>query len=163
MRERLPARRKHVLQRLKIGGQTVHFSVGLYQDGRPGELFIDMHKTGTAVKAWCESTAKLVSLMLQHGVPLSEVVESMVGHCTEAFGRVPVQGHPLVSDTSGVLDAILRVMAQDYLAAEREPDPVCPVVSFMEVVADLEAPEIIDLVDDADRMEEFTTFLGKFT
>lgn len=101
-----------------MNGQTVHFSVGLYPDGRPGEVFIDLHRTGTMVRAWAEASAKLMSLMLQYGAPLSELVGAMAGHGTEPYGTVEVNGHDVVTESSGVLDAIVRVMAQDFLAKE---------------------------------------------
>ncbi|MEG7787051.1 hypothetical protein U2388_14990, partial [Listeria monocytogenes] len=86
-------------------------------------------KTGTSVQAWCSSTAKLVSLMLQYNVPMSELVEALVGQCTEPFGSVPVTGHPVIAEAVGVLDAIMRSLALDYLAQEQPP--VSTVDKFM--------------------------------
>ena len=117
-RERLPEKRKSVTFELKIDKSVVQFTIGLYEDGRPGEIFIDMHKTGTAARAWLGASAKLMSLMLQYGIPLHELVDAMVGHRSEPFGDVPVEGHPLVKTTCGVLDAIVRIMAMEFLAAE---------------------------------------------
>lgn len=161
MREKLPDKRQCVTQRLKINGQTVHFTVGLYKDGRPGELFIDMHKTGTAVRAWCGSTAKLMSLMLQYGIPLHEIVKAMVGQGTEPFGRVPVEGHPMIEDASGVLDAIVRCLALDHLASSVERQPK-PIATFFRLVEGLEAPEVYDLVEAAGESEALEAFLEKF-
>lgn len=155
MREKLPDKRKCITQRLKINNKTVHYSIGLYPDGRPGELFIDMHKTGTSVQGWCGSTAKLISLMLQYGIPLSELVEALVGQCTEPFGSVPVEGHPVITDAVGVLDAVMRSMALDYLAKET---PRNPVVEFMALTKDMEAPDIYELVGD----DALDAFLEKF-
>lgn len=158
-REKLPDKRKCVTQSLQINGQKVHFTVGLYPDGRPGEVFIDMHKTGTAVRGWCGSTAKLISLMLQYRVPLSEIVEALVGDCTEPFGRVPVSGHPVIEDTSGVLDAVLRSMALDFLAEERTQ---CPLATFLRLTEDMEAPDVYDLAEAAGEAEALQAFLEKF-
>lgn len=156
MREKLPDRRKCITQRIKINGKSVHFSVGLYPDGRPGELFIDVHKTGTSVQGWCGSTAKLISLMLQYGIPLSELVDALVGQCTEPFGNVPVTGHSIITDTVGVLDAIMRSLALDFLAKEKpEKDTI---KQFMHLTKDLEAEEIYDLVGE----ETLEYFLEKF-
>lgn len=163
MREKLPDKRTCVTQRLKVNGTTVHFSVGLYPDGRPGELFIDMHKNGTAVRAWCGSTAKLVSLMLQYGVPLSELVEALVGECTEPEQSVPVQGHELVTEATGVLDAVMRVMAQDYLHLERSEEPPNVLAEFVKQVSGMEAAEVFELVEEAGLEDEFSDFLSKFT
>jgi len=158
MRERLPARRNCFTQKLKINGQTVHFSVGLYPDGRPGELFIDMHRVGTTVRAWCESTAKLISLMLQYNIPLSEIVESLAGHCTEPFGSVPVLGHPIIHKASGVLDAIMRSMALDYLANEslQEDKWAERLIAALLSTEDMSAAEIREVVGD-NILDEFLT------
>lgn len=165
MREKLPNKRKIVTQRLKIGGQTIHFSVGMYDDGRPGELFIDMHKTGTYVRAWCSSTAKLVSLMLQYGVPLSELVEALVGQCSEPFGRVPVTGHKVITDTSGVLDAVMRAMALEFLAnegADKSFDAKC-LSSLMRITESMDAAEIYELAEEAGEVDTLSSFTEKFS
>ena len=152
MREKLPNRRKCITQRLKINGQTVHFTIGLYPDGRPGELFIDRQKIGTSEKAWCGSTAKLISLMLQYGIPLSELVDALVGQCTEPFGSVPVSGHPIITEAVGVLDAIMRSLALDFLAKEK-PETDC-ITEFMSLTEEMEAAEIYELVGD-DMLDKF--------
>mgnify|MGYP001615217220 CR=1 FL=1 len=164
LREKLPYKRRCITRKLRVNGNSVHFSVGLYPDGRPGELFIDMHKTGTAVRAWCESTAKLISLMLQYGVPLHELVDIMVGHCTEPFGAVPVTGHPMVTETSGVLDAIIRVLAQDFLAdtGARESDWAKQLVAALSSTEDMQSFEIREAVEELGANEVLDSFLAKF-
>lgn len=162
MRERLPNKRKCVTQKLKVNGTSVHFSVGLYPDGRPGELFIDMHKNGTWLRAWCGSTAKLISLMLQFGVPLSELVEALVGECTESTPLVPVVGYELVTEATGVLDAVLRVMAQDYLAYEKPERAPDFMVEFLKLTDDMESAEIVELAEAAGVEDELANFLSKF-
>lgn len=105
-------------QRVKVGGQTVFFTIGLYMDGRPGEVFIDVAKAGTALRAWAGSTAKLMSLMLQYGVPVHELVGALAGHCSETYGTVDVRGHKQITESCGILDTIVRSMALDFLARE---------------------------------------------
>lgn len=162
MREKLPDRRRCITHSLRINGQTVHFSVGLYPDGRPGEVFIDMHRTGSVVRGWCGATAKLISLMLQYSIPLSELVDALVGDCTEPFGRVYVSGHPIIVDTSGVLDAVLRSMALDFLADSATEIEPSPIKDFFQLTKELEDTEIRDLVELADETEALETFLEKF-
>lgn len=161
MREKLPDRRRCITQSIKIAGRTVHYTVGLYPDGRPGEVFIDMHRTGSAVRGWCGSTAKLLSLMLQYGIPLSELVDALVGDCTEPFGRAPVTGHSVIFDTSGVLDAVMRSLALDFLAASGAKHPKQMITCFFDEVADLEATEIYDLLEEAGMTEAFDALLEK--
>lgn len=104
-----------------MGGQTIHYTVGLYPDGRPGEVFIDMSKCGTMLRAWAGATAKLMSLMLQYGIPLHVVVQSMEGWNTEAFTAVPVVGHESISESTGALDFIVRALAADF-GGHDDPD-----------------------------------------
>lgn len=157
MREKLPDRRRCITQRIKVNNQTVHFSIGLYADGRPGELFIDIQRLGTATKAWYGSAARLISLMLQYGVPLSEIIDTLVGNCTEPNGSVSVTGHSIITNAVGVLDAIMRSMALDFLAKER-PIIECP-EAFMQLTKDLNAAEIYDLIGE----DMLDSFLEKFT
>lgn len=117
-REKLPDRRRSVTQRVRVNGQTVHFTVGLYPDGRPGEVFIDVAKDGTAARSWAGATAKLMSLMLQYGVPLHELAGALIGSGEGAFGQVSVEGHDRITESTGVLDTVVRSLALDYLAAE---------------------------------------------
>lgn len=117
-RESLPAKRKCVTRTVKVGNQTVHFTIGFYDDGRPGELWIDVSKTGTHLRAWSGATAKLISLMLQYGIPLHEIVGALEGHCTEPFGAVPVKFHEFIAESVGVLDTIVRSMAGEFLARD---------------------------------------------
>jgi ribonucleoside-diphosphate reductase alpha chain len=115
-RQSLPAKRKCWTRTIKVNNQTVHFTVGEYNDGRPGELWIDVSKAGSAVRAWAGASAKLISLMLQYGIPMSEMVDALAGHCTEAFGEVQVDYHEEITSSVGILDAIIRSMALEYLA-----------------------------------------------
>lgn len=94
------------------------FTVGMYDDGRPGEVFIDVAKAGTALRAWAGSTAKLMSLMLQYGVPLHEMIDALAGHCSETYGEVVVSGHDTITSSCGILDTIIRSIALDFLARE---------------------------------------------
>lgn len=160
MREKLPDRRTCITQELCINGTTVYFSVGLYGDGRPGELFIDMHKTGTVVRAWCGSTAKLVSLMLQYKIPLSEIVDALVGQCTEAQDKVLVEGHEVVVEASGVLDAVMRCIALDYLAQEQEEKTTISL--FLDEVSGLDAAEMRQLAIDDGEEDRFSDFIERF-
>ncbi|MEJ2518597.1 MAG: vitamin B12-dependent ribonucleotide reductase, partial [Methyloceanibacter sp.] len=69
-RERLPDRRKGYTQKAVVGGHKVYLRTGEYDDGRLGEIFIDMHKEGAAFRSLMNNFAIAVSVGLQHGVPL---------------------------------------------------------------------------------------------
>src|SRR3984893_8374109 len=71
-RERMPDRRKGYTQKAVVGGHKVYLRTGEYDDGRLGEIFIDMHKEGAALRSLLNNFAIAVSLGLQYGVPLDE-------------------------------------------------------------------------------------------
>ncbi|MGL4490162.1 MAG: adenosylcobalamin-dependent ribonucleoside-diphosphate reductase, partial [Rhizobiaceae bacterium] len=75
-REKLPGRRKGYTQKAVVGGHKVYLRTGEYDDGRLGEIFIDMHKEGAAFRAMMNNFAIAISLGLQYGVPLEEYVEA---------------------------------------------------------------------------------------
>jgi ribonucleoside-diphosphate reductase alpha chain len=69
-RHRLPDERRAITHHFSVGGQEGYITVGLYEDGQPGELFIKMSKEGSTVSGLMDSFATAVSLALQYGVPL---------------------------------------------------------------------------------------------
>jgi ribonucleoside-diphosphate reductase alpha chain len=70
VRRRLPDERHSLTHHFSVGGQEGYVTVGLYEDGLPGELFIRMSKEGSTVSGLMDSFATAVSLALQYGVPL---------------------------------------------------------------------------------------------
>jgi ribonucleoside-diphosphate reductase alpha chain len=77
-REKMPQRRKGYTQKANIGGHKVYLRTGDYEDGRLGEIFVDMHKEGAAYRSLMNCFAISISLGLQHGVPLEEFVDAFV-------------------------------------------------------------------------------------
>src|SRR5262245_38997931 len=108
-RERLPDRRKNWTQKAHVDGQSVHFTVGLYADGRPGEIFIDLARTGAALRKWACDTAMLFSIALQHGCDLETLVDLFAGSRCEPCGEV--RGHPRITRCTSVMDFIARALA----------------------------------------------------
>src|SRR3954469_16664721 len=90
-REKMPDRRKGYTQKAVVGGHKVYLRTGEYDDGRLGEIFIDMHKEGAALRSFINNFAIAVSLGLQYGVPLDEYVDAFTFTRFEPAG--PVQGN----------------------------------------------------------------------
>ncbi len=112
-REKLPSRRKGYTQKAVVGGHKVYLRTGEYDDGRLGEIFIDMHKEGAAFRAMMNNFAIAVSLGLQYGVPLEEYVEAFTFTRFEPAG--PVQGNEAIKQATSILDYIFRELAVSYL------------------------------------------------
>src|SRR5215471_1358615 len=75
IREKLPNRRKNLTQKVRVGRQRqrVYYTFGLYDDGRPGELFIDVAKAGQALRTWASEAGMMFSMALQHHTPLETI------------------------------------------------------------------------------------------
>jgi ribonucleoside-diphosphate reductase alpha chain len=112
-REKLPDRRKGYTQKAVVGGHKVYLRTGEYQDGRLGEIFIDMHKEGAAFRSLMNNFAIAISLGLQYGVPLEEYVEAFTFTRFEPAGLV--QGNDAIKNATSILDYIFRELAISYL------------------------------------------------
>ncbi|HZH26258.1 MAG TPA: vitamin B12-dependent ribonucleotide reductase [Azospirillaceae bacterium] len=127
-REKLPHRRKGYTQKAIVGGHKVYLRTGEYEDGRLGEIFIDMHKEGAAFRSLMNNFAIAISLGLQYGVPLEEYVEAFTFTRFEPSGMV--QGNDTIKMATSVLDYVFRELAISYLArtdlAHATPEDLAP-------------------------------------
>ena len=113
-REKLPDRRKGYTQKAVVGGHKVYLRTGEYDDGRIGEIFIDMHKEGAALRSFINNFAIAVSLGLQYGVPLEEYVDAFTFTRFEPSG--PVQGNDSIKFATSILDYVFRELAVSYMS-----------------------------------------------
>lgn len=113
-REKMPDRRKGYTQKAVVGGHKVYLRTGEYDDGRIGEIFIDMHKEGAALRSFINNFAIAVSLGLQYGVPLDEYVDAFTFTRFEPAG--PVQGNDSIKYATSILDYVFRELAVSYLS-----------------------------------------------
>ncbi|HUG60273.1 MAG TPA: adenosylcobalamin-dependent ribonucleoside-diphosphate reductase, partial [Methylomirabilota bacterium] len=111
-REKMPDRRKGYTQKAIVGGHKVYIRTGEYNDGRLGEIFIDMHKEGAAFRAMMNNFAIAISLGLQYGVPLEEYVEAFTFTRFEPAGMV--QGNEMIKNATSILDYVFRELAVSY-------------------------------------------------
>ncbi len=112
-REKLPQRRKGYTQKAVVGGHKVYLRTGEYEDGRIGEIFIDMHKEGAAFRSLMNNFAIAISLGMQYGVPLDEYVEAFTFTRFEPAGLV--QGNDSIKNATSILDYVFRELAVSYL------------------------------------------------
>ncbi|HMG59091.1 MAG TPA: hypothetical protein VK583_05140, partial [Burkholderiales bacterium] len=112
-REKMPDRRKGYTQKAVVGGHKVYLRTGEYDDGRIGEIFIDMHKEGAALRSFINNFAIAVSLGLQYGVPLEEYVDAFTFTRFEPNG--PVQGNDSIKFATSILDYVFRELAVSYM------------------------------------------------
>ncbi len=112
-RERMPQRRKGYTQKAIVGGHKVYLRTGEYEDGRIGEIFIDMHKEGAAFRSLMNNFAIAISIGLQYGVPIEEFVDAYTFTRFEPSGMV--EGNDAIKMSTSVLDYIFRELAISYL------------------------------------------------
>jgi ribonucleoside-diphosphate reductase alpha chain len=112
-REKLPTRRKGYTQKAVVGGHKVYLRTGEYDDGRLGEIFIDMHKEGAAFGAMMNNFAISVSQGLQYGVPLEKYIEAFTFTKFEPAGMV--QGNDAIKNATSILDYVFRELAVSYM------------------------------------------------
>ena len=115
-RSKMPDRRKGYIQKVSIGDHKIYLHTGEYDDGKVGEIFIDMNKEGELVKALMNNFAIAISLGPQYGVPLDEFVDAFIETKFEPSGEI--KGNDRILSASSILDYIFRELAISYLGRE---------------------------------------------
>ena len=115
-RSKMPDRRKGYIQKISISDHKIYLHTGEYDDGKVGEIFIDMNKEGELVKSLMNNFAIAISLGLQYGVPLDEFVDAFIETKFEPSGEI--KGNDRILNASSILDYIFRELAISYLGRE---------------------------------------------
>ena len=116
VRRRLPDERHSVTHHFSVGGQEGYVTVGLYEDGLPGELFIRMAKEGSTVSGLMDSFATAVSLALQYGVPLRVLCDKFSHTRFEPSGW---SGNPKIGYAKSLMDYLFRWLELRFLKGEQ--------------------------------------------
>ena len=114
-RRRLPDERQAITHKFSVGGHEGYITVGLFEDGTPGEIFITMSKEGSTLSGLMDCFATMVSLALQYGVPIKVLVNKF-GHVR--FEPSGVTNNKDVRFAKSIIDYIFRWMALKFLPAE---------------------------------------------
>ncbi len=115
MRHKLPDERKSITHKFDIGGHEGYLTVGLYEDGQPGELFVTMAKEGSTISGLMDAFATQTSYALQFGVPLKFMVDKFSHMRFEPSGFTK---NPEIPIAKSIVDYIFRWMAAHFLPAE---------------------------------------------
>lgn len=118
-RRRLPNERKAITHKFDVSGERCYITVGLYDDGTPGELFLKMSKMGTLASGLLDSVAIAVSVGLQYGVPLSVFVDKFSHARFEPNGFTG----PEFGFAKSIVDYTFRWLAARFLPAGRTQKP----------------------------------------
>jgi ribonucleoside-diphosphate reductase alpha chain len=116
-RHKLPDERRSLTHKFDIAGHEGYITVGLYEDGMPGELFLTMAKEGSTISGFADAFAQAISYALQYGVPLQDLVDKFSHVRFEPAGMTK---NPDVRFAKSIVDYIFRWMAAKFLSHEAQ-------------------------------------------
>jgi ribonucleoside-diphosphate reductase alpha chain len=116
-RRRLPDERNAITHKFDIAGHEGYITVGLFEDGTPGELFLVMAKEGSTISGFADAFAQAISYALQYGVPLQDLVDKFSHVRFEPSGMTK---NPDVRFAKSIVDYIFRWMAAKSLSPEAQ-------------------------------------------
>src|SRR6202790_2400036 len=114
-REKMPAERASVTHKFSVGGHEGYITVGMYEDGRAGEIFIKMSKEGSTLSGVMDGLALTVSIGLQYGVPLKVFVDKLLNTRFEPSG---ITANANIRFVSSVLDYLARWLGGRFISAD---------------------------------------------
>jgi len=115
LRHKLPVERNSITHKFSIGGHEGYVTVGMYDDGSPGEIFIKMAKEGSTLSGFMDGLALSVSIGLQYGVPLKVLVDKLINTRFEPSGYT---GNPAIPYAKSVLDYLARWLGGRFISAD---------------------------------------------
>src|SRR5690606_29376240 len=113
VRRELPRKRHSVTYKFRIADLKGFFTVGEYEDGAPGEIFISVSKQGSTLRGLMDALSVSISHGLQYGVPLKSYVKAMM---STSYAPSGITDDPEVRTASSITDYIARRLAIDYLS-----------------------------------------------
>jgi ribonucleoside-diphosphate reductase alpha chain len=121
VRRRLPDERQSITHKFSVAGHEGYITVGMYEDGTPGEIFLTMAKEGSVISGLMDAFATAISLALQYGVPLEKLVEKF------SYTRFQPSGftnNPQIPVATSIVDYIFRWLALKFLQGQPTPPEV---------------------------------------
>jgi ribonucleoside-diphosphate reductase alpha chain len=116
-RRKLPDERNSITHKFDIAGHEGYITVGLYEDGMPGELFLTMAKEGSTISGFADAFAQAISYALQYGVPLQDLVDKFSHVRFEPSGMTR---NPDIRFAKSIVDYIFRWLAAKFLSQEAQ-------------------------------------------
>ncbi len=117
VRHRMPDTRVSLTHKFEIAGHEGYITVGLYEDGQPGELFIQMSKEGSTIGGLMDTVATLTSMALQYGVPLESLVKKFAYQRFEPSGFTK---NPDIRNASSITDYVFRWLGCQFIKGYKE-------------------------------------------
>jgi ribonucleoside-diphosphate reductase alpha chain len=164
IQHKLPVERQAITHKFNIAGHEGYITVGMYDDGTPGEIFINMSKEGSAVSGLMDAFARAISYALQYGVPLEVLVDKFAHTRFEPSGFT---GNDQIPYAKSITDYLFRWLASKFLSPDQQaragvvddglsfgepkemPDEAAPAAALPEQSADAESSAPQQFYDDA--------------
>jgi len=146
----MPDTRMSLTHRFEIAGHEGYITVGLYEDGQPGELFITMSKEGSTIGGLMDTVGTLTSIALQYGVPLESLVKKFAYQRFEPSGFTK---HPDIRHATSITDYVFRWLACQFIKGYKEataPNRAQPELPMKEI-AEIEKKAVNRPVTDLPR------------
>jgi ribonucleoside-diphosphate reductase alpha chain len=115
-RQVLPVTRDSITHKFSIGNHEGYLTVGLYPDGRPGEIFLKMSKEGSTLSGMCQAYCRAFSLSIQHGLSVRDAVERFKGMRFEPMGPT---SNPDIPMAESIVDYIARYIELHFCESQR--------------------------------------------
>jgi hypothetical protein len=115
-RSALPVTRDSLTHKFMIARHEGYLTIGLYPDGRPGEIFIKMAKEGSTISGMCQAFCRAFSLAIQHGLSIEESVARFKGMRFEPMGPT---NNPDIPEAQSIVDYVARFLEVHYAVPKR--------------------------------------------
>jgi hypothetical protein len=115
-RQTLPTTRHSVTHKFSVARHEGYLTIGLYEDGKPGEIFMKMAKEGSMISGMCQAFCRAFSLALQYGLTVDEAVVRFKGMRFEPMGPT---SNPDIPDVSSLIDYVARYLELHYGGSRR--------------------------------------------
>lgn len=136
-RRRLPDERPAITHKFSIAGHEGYATVGMFEDGSPGELFLVMAKEGSTISGLMDAFATSISLALQYGVPLMALIDKFTHMRFEPAGFTK---NPQIPIAKSIMDYLFRWLASKFLRAEEQVS--VGVIGVIDSTADTTTPKV---------------------
>lgn len=110
-RQSLPDTRSSLTHKFSVGGHEGYLTIGLYEDGTPGEIFIKISKEGSALSGMCQAFCRAFSLAIQHGLSIKEAVARFKGMRFEPYGHTSNKDIP---HADSIVDYVARYLEREF-------------------------------------------------
>ena len=119
-RTHLPRTRESLTHKFSVANFEGYLTIGLFEDGMPGEVFIKIAKEGSTLSGLIQGFCRALSISLQYGLPLTEAVERFKGMRFEPQGPT---SNPDIPEAMSIIDYVARFLEFEFLAKSETPQP----------------------------------------